>query len=1020
MAHASRQREVEEQRSLSTACRRVRSAVQAVARAERAGTMARGASGRLRTSWGRGPKRAIRQETSARHGKWRNWPGASGGAVKVRSDGTYASTFHFALRESRSGEAARKHQLYIEREGACIASFGTLGETLMDRSRVWPALERTRTAKRGKVRIEGVESEEELEAIRVQLARWASEGKVNAGRARRWEERVRAKLRGEDVDKKELRIDIWTTNREEHEQVVAQAEGAWPTLEKRELARRIRATKPKEPIVQRRIIFELAHEVDDEAREEIVRNWCRRNLADVSWHAAIHMPENDNDDRNYHAHIVYTQFPIERAKEPDGSESNHWQFELDGQWPKLSETARVLWGNGPDGRRGATKLITGWREDLANIQNEALRGAGAAKRYDHRSYEAMGVARTPGVHRGPALSALHARDAQAAPQPSADDAWNAIEARIVEMGEARGQWGESEREQLREIVQTLRLASGLERDEDPEREESRALREMVERWFPERPAANEIVEWARQMARRNSAGPIEEPWLKRWRDAIAQDVNEADRRMLAVRIEAQWGDDARRYHNDIRPDVRSIRSEARRWRMQIAPWRTTFERMREAENRGDDQSERMEKALAQMEIEGVRLRWVAGPAIRRWLVDRRRALRVSKAIEALEQTMMQAREIETTERQHAIWQRRHRRTCDRLGESGKALWESAQALCDAAVIRIAWRHSSTDVPPSEAQEAAQAIMRGPAGAAEHARQQRALAVLDEGTHAEIRNTAERGEAAAQMHRHREQVLRVGRETLDASEGGRGDPEPLERLDRSEEVQEWIRRYDRYLAGAIDRASSRVKARGAALDLQAAKVKLTARDPQGRAEQAAALSPTSAAALIGTDMRLIEHRWPEVVSACEPALEAFARVVGRRMGRVATKSPEGSPEHERELSRCANAAELAVLSRVAPTRARAIMQAKLRVEEREGEIRRDIEARLERLQSESDPDTQAFIRHGLGEVLQGEDARRVLSRPQWVRAVRSAGLAETLIGRRERTERRRKAEIERLRASGMGQ
>ena len=399
VAHASRQHEMEEQRSLAAARGRVRKAVQAVAKAERDGRIARGGQGRVRASWGRGPKRAVRQEIGTRYGIWRGWPGASGGAAQLRRDGTYASTFHFALWESRSGEASRKHQHYIEREGACVASFGTLGETLLDRARVWPALERTRRAKRGRVHVEGIESEAELEAMRVRLARWAGEGKVNAGRVQRWEERVRAKLRGEDVDEKELGVDVWTATREEHEQVVAEAQAVWPDLDKKDLAKRVRAAKPKEPIVQRRITMELAHEVDDEAREEIVRDWCRKCLGDVSWHAAIHIPENDNDDRNYHAHIVYTQFPVERALEPDGTPSNHWRFEVDGHWPQLSQTAQTPWGNGTEGRAGSADLLTRWREDLASIQNEALRKVGAAKRYDHRSCEGDGD-RPAGAHRG--------------------------------------------------------------------------------------------------------------------------------------------------------------------------------------------------------------------------------------------------------------------------------------------------------------------------------------------------------------------------------------------------------------------------------------------------------------------------------------------------------------------------------------------------------------------------------------------------------------------------------------------
>ena len=118
------------ERSLADIGRRAREAVRAVEPDEQRGRVAAGSIARLRLARDRAPKQAIVQEVALRHGHRK---GGARGTVE-RKDGTYVSTIRFELDRTKSGEAARKHQACIERERACLASFGALAETRPERS----------------------------------------------------------------------------------------------------------------------------------------------------------------------------------------------------------------------------------------------------------------------------------------------------------------------------------------------------------------------------------------------------------------------------------------------------------------------------------------------------------------------------------------------------------------------------------------------------------------------------------------------------------------------------------------------------------------------------------------------------------------------------------------------------------------------------------------------------------------------------------------------------------------------
>jgi hypothetical protein len=102
---------------------------------------------------------------------------------------------------------------------------------------------------------------------------------------------------------------------------------------------------------------------------------------------AIHDPSNHGDDRNYHAHILFTT----REMTPEG----------------LGKKTRVL-----DDRKTGPQEVTKLRELAAHIINEHLATAHADIRVDHRSFKERGVEREPTTHLGPAATEMERRGEQ--------------------------------------------------------------------------------------------------------------------------------------------------------------------------------------------------------------------------------------------------------------------------------------------------------------------------------------------------------------------------------------------------------------------------------------------------------------------------------------------------------------------------------------------------------------------------------------------------------------------------------
>lgn len=122
--------------------------------------------------------------------------------------------------------------------------------------------------------------------------------------------------------------------------------------------------------VQHRIIWNLPHELDAEQRRELVQSFCERTFGRLGlpYTAAIHAPDPDGDQRNFHAHICWSTRPFERAD--------------DHEWIFAAEKV-----NGLDDPAGLRRL----RALAAAHMNLACLDAGLATRFTHQTYAQRGL-----------------------------------------------------------------------------------------------------------------------------------------------------------------------------------------------------------------------------------------------------------------------------------------------------------------------------------------------------------------------------------------------------------------------------------------------------------------------------------------------------------------------------------------------------------------------------------------------------------------------------------------------------
>ncbi len=150
-----------------------------------------------------------------------------------------------------------------------------------------------------------------------------------------------------------------------------------------------RAETRKNSTLAREVELALPSLLEPADRQRIAEQFAEALVEryNVAVSVAIHKPGRHGDDRNYHAHILFTT----REMTPDG----------------LGKKTRVL-----DDRKTGPQEIKKLRELAADIINEHLAAANADIRVDHRSFKERGIEREPTTHLGPAASEMERRGEQ--------------------------------------------------------------------------------------------------------------------------------------------------------------------------------------------------------------------------------------------------------------------------------------------------------------------------------------------------------------------------------------------------------------------------------------------------------------------------------------------------------------------------------------------------------------------------------------------------------------------------------
>jgi hypothetical protein len=152
---------------------------------------------------------------------------------------------------------------------------------------------------------------------------------------------------------------------------------------------------------QSRLVLELPHEASAGERHEIVRRFTDEMFRKkgLPYWASIHEPTKGNDRRNHHAHVVFTDRPMQKMINPATGEEA-WDFTIaethkKKNWTKV--TRHPYRQNRDPGMRDRS-WIKRARARFSEITNEEMERGGKNVRYDPRSYKDMGLDVAPMKH----------------------------------------------------------------------------------------------------------------------------------------------------------------------------------------------------------------------------------------------------------------------------------------------------------------------------------------------------------------------------------------------------------------------------------------------------------------------------------------------------------------------------------------------------------------------------------------------------------------------------------------------
>lgn len=156
-----------------------------------------------------------------------------------------------------------------------------------------------------------------------------------------------------------------------------------------------KAENRKDARVAREFVIALPHELDEEKREKVAKEFTQY-LADrynVVADLAIHEPDKNGNNKNHHAHILIT------TREIKIDEESKSLMLSDKSKLELSNNKRKTLNLGTT--QSEIKEI---REKWADIANDELKRSGIKERIDHRSYKDQNIDLIPTKHEGPIVT----------------------------------------------------------------------------------------------------------------------------------------------------------------------------------------------------------------------------------------------------------------------------------------------------------------------------------------------------------------------------------------------------------------------------------------------------------------------------------------------------------------------------------------------------------------------------------------------------------------------------------------
>jgi len=169
--------------------------------------------------------------------------------------------------------------------------------------------------------------------------------------------------------------------------------------------------KRKDARTAREWIVALPSELNAEQRSALTRDFAQALVEryGVAVDFAIHAPDREGDNRNYHAHILTTTRQVHRGADGNLIFGDKARIELSDSALRAIRDATIAGPWRPGDRYGAVDQVQAVRELWEHTANTALERAGVDARIDARSLQAQGIDREATQHLGPVASEMERR-----------------------------------------------------------------------------------------------------------------------------------------------------------------------------------------------------------------------------------------------------------------------------------------------------------------------------------------------------------------------------------------------------------------------------------------------------------------------------------------------------------------------------------------------------------------------------------------------------------------------------------